>query len=167
MATVTVHTELAAPADVVFDAVRTVDAFELVTAGLLRYAPTRHRTGPLPEGEEMHGWLLLAGVVPFSRHRLRVERVDPVGRVLQSDEGGGLIRRWRHRIAVTPLGPDRCRYVDEIDIDAGVLTPAVRAFAAVFYRARQQRWRRLAPLLAAAARQGRPIDETDPEAPER
>ncbi len=154
MATVTVTTDLAAPADVVFDAVCTVDAFELVTAGLLRYTPTRGRSGGLPEGEELRGWLLLGGVVPFSRHRLRVEALDPVARELRTDEGGGLVRRWRHRIGVTPIGPDRCRYVDEIDIDAGVLTPAVRAFAEVFYRARQRRWRRLAPLLAAA-RQGR------------
>jgi len=150
MATVIVTTELAAPADVVFGAVRTVDAFELVTAGLVRYAPTRGRSGPIPEGEELRGWLLLGGVLPISRHRLRVERIDPAARVLLTDEGGGPVRRWRHRIEVTPLDDGRCRYSDEIDIDAGALTPLVRAFAEVFYRARQRRWRRLAPLLAAA-----------------
>lgn len=151
MSTVTIHTELEADADVVFGAVTTIDAFQLVTAGLLTYLPARGRTGRLQEGMEMRGWLLLGGVLPFSQHRITIERIDPAARTMSSDEGGGLIRSWGHRITVTPIGPGRCRYEDEIDIDAGPLTPAVSAFAAVFYRLRQRRWRRLAPLLAVAA----------------
>lgn len=151
MSTVTIRTELGADADVVFDAVTTVDAFRLVTAGLLTYLPARDRTGRLHEGLEMRGWLLLGGVLPFSRHRITIERIDHASRTMCSDEGGGLIRSWRHRITVTPAGPGRCRYEDEIDIEAGVLTPAISAFAAAFYRLRQRRWRRLAPLLALTA----------------
>ncbi|MFP5322056.1 MAG: zinc-binding dehydrogenase [Acidimicrobiia bacterium] len=129
MSTVSVSTELQADADVVFDAVTTVDAFTHVTRGLLTYLPARGRRGRMHEGDELEGWLLLGGVVPFSRHRLRIERIDPAERVLRSDEGGGAIRSWRHLIRVTPLAPGRCRYEDVIEIDAGPLTPAVRLFA--------------------------------------
>jgi hypothetical protein len=41
--------------------------------------------------------------------------------------------------------------MDRIEIDAGVMTPLVAGFAAIFYRYRQRRWRALAPVLAAAA----------------
>jgi hypothetical protein len=63
---------------------------------------------------------------------------------VQTEEGGGPIRLWEHRISVEPLGEVRCRYTDDLVIDAGGLTPAVMAFANLFYRHRQRRWRRLA-----------------------
>jgi hypothetical protein len=68
------------------------------------------------------------------------------------DEAGGFIRSWRHDIEVEPVDAQRCRYEDRIDIDAGRMTAAVTAFARVFYRIRQRRWRQLAPLLAAVAK---------------
>lgn len=151
MSTVSVSTELEADAAVVFDAVTTVDAFAHVTRGLLTYLPARGRRGRMHEGDELRGWLLLGGVVPFSRHRMRIERIDHAERILRSDEGGGAIRSWRHLIRVTPLAPGRCRYEDVIEIDAGPLTPLVRLFAEGFYRVRQRRWRALAPVLAATA----------------
>ena len=166
MSTVTVHTPLEADADVVFEAVTTVDAFRHVTAGLLTYLPARGRTGRLHEGLEMRGWLLLGGVVPFSKHRIAIVSIDPATRTMRSDEGGGVIRSWRHRITVTPIGPGRCRYEDEIEIDAGALTPAVCAFAAGFYRLRQRRWRRLAPLLAVVADRSPGLEAHAPAVPE-
>jgi hypothetical protein len=152
MRTVTVSTDLDAPADAVFAAVGTPGAFRLVTAGLVRLGGLAERDEPWQEGETVVGTLWLLGVVPFSRHRLRVEVLDPERRLLRSDEGGGAIRSWRHDITVEPTGPQRCHYRDVIAIDAGPLTPLVAAFAEVFYRARQRRWRRLAPVLAAVAR---------------
>jgi hypothetical protein len=45
---------------------------------------------------------------------------------------------------VTPIDVHRCRYRDRVEIDAGVLTPLVVAFARWFYGVRQRRWRVLA-----------------------
>lgn len=95
--------------------------------------------------------LFLIGVLPLWRHHLTVAEVDHARRTLRSEESGGPVSNWRHRITVRPLGGDRCRYTDEIDIDAGMLTAPVRAFAQLLSRVRQQRWRRLAPVLAGAA----------------
>jgi hypothetical protein len=48
---------------------------------------------------------------------------------------------WRHTITLNDAPGGRTRYTDIIDIYAGPLTGAVAAFARVFYRYRQTRWR--------------------------
>lgn len=68
-----------------------------------------------------------------------------------SDEEGGFIRTWRHTLTAVPIDDRRCLYEDRIEIDAWILTPAVAAFAEVFYRYRQRRWERLAGLLRTTA----------------
>ena len=77
------------------------------------------------------------------------ERIDRPWR--QGDLLSGWIRRWRHEVFVTSLDANTCRYEDRIEIDAGAFTPVVTAFASVFYRYRQRRWRALARLLVATA----------------
>ena len=151
MQTITVSTTLDAPADVVWPAVTTPHAFVYVAKGMLRLRAAERLDRPWRVGDEIRGWTFLFGVVPFSIHHLSIESIDERNRTIVSDEGGGIIRSWRHEITTTPLGENQCRYVDRIDIDAGPMTPLVAAFAAVFYRYRQRRWRGLAPLLAAAA----------------
>ncbi len=150
-------TLLDAPADLVWAAVRTPQAFRFVTRGLVDWRPIRERTEPWCEGEEATGWLLLGGIVPFSRHRIRVERLDDHERLLRSEESGGAIRAWRHDIVVEPADDGRTRYTDVIEIDAGPLTAFVAAFAWVFYGVRQHRWRTLAAILAAADRSRREL----------
>lgn len=86
----------------------------------------------------------LAGFVPAPwRHHLAIISIDPSRREIVSAEHGGPIRTWSHLIRITPEGTGS-RYLDEITIDAGALTPLVAAFAHAFYRYRQARWRRLA-----------------------
>lgn len=150
--TVDLSTDLDAPAEVVWAAVRTPQAFRAVTRGLLDWRPLRGRTERWREGDEATGWLLLGGVVPFSRHRIRIEALDDERRILRSDESGGLLRSWRHDITVEPLADGRSRYRDVVRIDAGPLTPVVTAIARRFYRERQRRWRHLAGVLDAAER---------------
>lgn len=145
-------TVLDGPADLVWAAVRTPQAFRFVTRGLVDWRPLRHRTEPWQQGDEATGLLLLGGVVPFSMHRIRIESIDDHERVLRSDESGGLIRSWRHDIVVEPLADGRSRYTDVVHIDAGLLTPFVVAFAWLLYRERQRRWRVLAPILASTER---------------
>lgn len=157
MRTVAVSTELDAPADVVWTAVRTPEAFVHVTRGVLRFPVAAEHPRRWEVGDVVEGWTWLLGVVPFSRHRLEVAAIDDSAGTLDTVERGGLVRVWLHRITVTPAGP-RCRYEDRIRIDAGVVTPVVVAFAHVFYRYRQRRWRRLAPVLAATARE--PADQS-------
>lgn len=150
MRTVDVSTILDAPADAVWEAVKTPTAFVHVAGAMVRYPAAERHAGPWRTGDEITGWTLLFRAIPFSFHRLAVRGVDDDARTLTSEETGGLVRRWDHVISVDAEG-ERTRYTDRIDIDAGPLTFVVVAYAHVFYRYRQRRWRRLAPLLAAAA----------------
>ena len=141
-------TVLEAPADLVWAAVRTPQAFRFVTRGLLDWRPVRTRVEPWREGEQSTGWLLLGGVVPFSRHRIHIVEIDDRQRLMRSDESGGVVRSWRHDIVVEPLDGGRARYTDLVDIDAGLFTVFVAAFAWAFYRERQRRWSILATVLS-------------------
>ncbi len=61
---------------------------------------------------------------------------------------------WRHRIAVDDEGWGSTRYLDEIEIAAGVATPFVWVYTQLFYRYRQRRWRRLARRLGGGSALG-------------
>lgn len=143
-------TVLDAAPDLVWAAVCTPQAFRFVTRGLIGWRPVRHRDEPWHEGDEAVGWLLLGGVLPFSRHRIRIVELDGRRRVLRSDESGGVVRSWRHDIVVEALDGGRCRYTDVVHIDAGAFTPLVVMFGKWLYLVRQRRWRVLAQLLAGA-----------------
>ena len=155
MITVTVQTELEAPPHAVWRAVPTPAAFRHVTRGLIDFQPREGQTDeskPWDTGAWVAGRLRVLGV-PFSQHRISIESIDHDRRVLSTNESGGPIRRWRHLIAVEAVPGDdrRSRYTDRIEIEAGVLTPLIAGFAHAFYRLRQRRWRRLAPVLAAVS----------------
>lgn len=145
--TLTRTTDLDAPAPAVWEAVCTPAAFRRVTRGLLRYSPASRRVEPWREGETVSGRLWLFGVLPLGRHTIRVARIDAEALTLTSDEHGGLIRSWVHDIVLESLDDHRTRYTDRVRIDAGWATLPVTAFAWLFYRVRQARWRQLAPTL--------------------
>ena len=148
MAIVDISTELAAPAEAVWTAVKTPAAFRTVTRGVITMPVLNGRDDTWREGETVEGWVFMCGVLPFSRHHLQVADINDAAMTLRSQERGGPIRRWNHDIVVTPVDGSRCSYRDRIDIDAGVLTAVVVGYARWFYRTRQRRWRALAKTLA-------------------
>lgn len=150
MTPVTVTTTLDAPAEQVWAAVQSPATLSLVSRGVLRFS-LDHHAATWSEGETVTMRLFLFGVLPLWRHQLTVAEIDQAQMHVRSEESGGPVQTWNHRITIRPLNAHRCRYTDAIDIDAGALTAPVRAFAHLFYRVRQQRWRRLAPVLAGAA----------------
>ena len=146
---VRVSTRLSAPAEAVWDAVQRTDTLRYVTRGLLGFRGVGEIPERLAEGETYTLRLWFFGVVPAWRHEIRIAHVDEAGREIRTEERGGPVRGWRHRITVDGEGWGSTRYMDEIDVKAGVLTPFVWFYAELFYRYRQRRWRRLARGLAA------------------
>ena len=151
MKTVRVTTELGAPADVVWAALKTPHAFVHVAGGMLRYPVAERLDRPWRVGDRIRGWTFLFGFLPFSRHQLAIDAIDEEGLTVVSNERGGIVRRWCHWLELTPTGERTCRYEDRVELDAGPLSGLVAAFAKVFYRHRQRRWRALARLLGAAS----------------
>ncbi len=101
----------------------------------------------LPDRWEEREYLLrmrLYGFVSLGRQVVSISRPEPSGKILFLRDNGhsSLIRRWDHLITVAPDGAATL-YTDRIEIDAGIRTPVVAAFARIFYAHRQRRWRQL------------------------
>jgi len=88
--------------------------------------------------------MLAFGLFPIGEQTIGIEYPleDGRRRILRDNGHGALIKQWDHWIFVEPDG-EGTRYTDRVDVDAGLLTPFVSAFARIFYRHRQRRWRRL------------------------
>jgi hypothetical protein len=131
----------------VWEALQKVQTLRYVTRGLLGFKPLAPVPDSLAAGDVIRVRLLFFHVVPGWVHEIRIVEVDEVARRIATTEHGGSVKTWRHLLAVDPAGPGRSRYTDSIEIDAGRLTPAIGAYAKLFYRYRQMRWRRLARTL--------------------
>jgi len=131
---------LPASADRVWALVRQSRTLVFITRGLLRFAGSDRFPPEWHQGETVQTRLFFFGVLPAWRHRLTFDQIDPSERILATQEGGGLITIWNHRILVKAVSASACQYTDEIDIRAGLFTPCVWLYAHVFYRYRQWRW---------------------------
>lgn len=100
------------------------------------------------DGQEIDTRIVVFHLVPAWRRQLHLVHVDDERREVLSWERGGFVRLCIHRIRVEPENTVRCRYTDEVRIRAGLLTPAVWAFAHLYCRYRQMRLRRLIRWLA-------------------
>lgn len=87
--------------------------------------------------------LYLFKVIPLGRHSIRLVTVDRKTNTITSKERGALARVWNHTISFREVEPGKLHYTDEIEIEAGWLTLAIWAFAQLFYRHRQRRWKAL------------------------
>lgn len=135
-----------------FARVRTPALLEHVAAPLLRFVPIDPPVFPPFWAEsDYRVQVKLFGVVPLGRQTIAISIGALEGAFAVRDNGSGdLAQRWDHRITIVPDGEGRCTYRDEVEIEAGPLTPIVWAFANYFYRHRQRRWRKLATAAGAS-----------------
>lgn len=148
---ITVQTQLDAPPEKVWHAVKSLNTFRHVTRGMLGVTATKANPHifeePLTEGKTFEVRMWFFNVLPAWKHTLHVHRLDDQQRELLTHEHGAFITTWNHLIRVQPGASGGTHYTDQIDIKAGLLTLGVVAFAHIFYRYRQSRWRRLARTL--------------------
>jgi hypothetical protein len=134
---------LPADADRVWGAMKHPASFLYVCRGLLGLPGLAGRTSGVVEGEVGTSRLMLFHVIPLHRHTIRIVHVDEARRRIETEEHGGVIRRWHHVLQVEQ-GPDgTSHYSDMVDVDAGALTPLVAFLGTFLYRYRQRRWKRL------------------------
>jgi hypothetical protein len=91
------------------------------------------------------------GLIPLWRHRLRIVRLDRESGEALTNEGGGPLTAWNHRIRVEGAEGGRTRYTDEVEVRSGPLTPLSWAIAHAVFAYRQARFRALARGLARGA----------------
>jgi hypothetical protein len=62
---------------------------------------------------------------------------------IRDDGKGTLVSQWGHTITIAETEAGHTQYIDEIVVDAGILTPLIWVYAKLFYRYRQFRLRLL------------------------
>lgn len=120
------------------------DAFLYITRGMLGFKGAEAWPEFFEEGQVIETRLLFFSFIPAWKHTLRLARVDHENMEIASREEGGFVRRWNHRKWIEEKSERSCLCTDEIDIDAGLLTWLIWAYAHIFYRYRQRRMRQMA-----------------------
>lgn len=135
-------THLDAPPESIFPRLLEVGTLAHVAAPWLRFRPVGEPVTRWAVGVSHRFQLSLFGLVPLGSHEIELVTIDADEGLLESEERGRMASTWNHRITIDAV-PGGSRMTDRVELEAGALTPLVRAFAWVFYRHRQQRWRDL------------------------
>lgn len=88
--------------------------------------------------------LFIYGFLPFGRHKIILEKIDPNNGLLVSKEHNKIVKIWNHKIYMKNEGEMKIKYTDEVDIYAGIFTLFVVSWATLFYKHRQKKWRKIA-----------------------
>lgn len=97
---------------------------------------------PIEVGTQGSGRLWWFGVIPAWTHHLTIKHLG-AGEIY-TNEHGGPVRTWNHRLTFQPIDGHRCRYTDEIETESGVRGTLTRMFIGLMFRHRHRRWQRLA-----------------------
>lgn len=137
---VTLTTELSIPAETAAALARRPATMTYVLSPIL---VIRHLDVPeqIEVGTEGSARLWWFGVLPAWTHHLTVKHLDDTE--IYTNEHGGPVRTWNHRLTFQPIDGHRCRYTDEIETDAGVRGALTRLFISFMFRHRHPRWQRL------------------------
>lgn len=146
-----IETILDCPPDRVWSEVQTSRLLLEVMYPVLKFKPLPGAAFPerWQHGNTVLGNGYAFSFIPLGVHTLKFESIDAARRRISTRESNYFVRKWDHVISVNRAPGGRTHYSDEIEIDAGLLTPIVWLYANIFYRHRQRRWRRIARRLAA------------------
>lgn len=146
----TISTLLHAKPERVWKELQRPKLLEYVASPLVVFDPVGMESFPEQwEEDEYRVAMLLFGVIPLGEQTIRTSKVrvdDTDGEQfyqLRDNGTGQLVSVWDHLISVRETPDGKTVYTDEIEVKAGVLTPVILLFAAIFYRHRQGRWRKL------------------------
>jgi hypothetical protein len=118
-------------------------SLQFVAAPILKFIPEQENSlsGEWKVGTPYPLKLYFLGIIPLGRHTITLAKIDKKANTIISKENGHLAKVWNHTIFFQQEKPGVLRYLDEIEIQAGWLTPGIWLFAQVFYRHRHRRWK--------------------------
>ncbi len=84
----------------------------------------------------------LFGLIPLGKQDINITIPHDEDSLFQvRDNGTGqLVKTWDHLITIQKITDEEIEYQDQVEVNAGLLTPAIWIFAQLFYRWRQYRW---------------------------
>lgn len=144
MSKVAISTVLPIPAEAAARLARKPETMSYVLSPILRIY---HLDVPVPieVGTQGAARLWWFGVIPGWTHHLVVQRLTPTE--LYTNEHGGPVQTWNHRLIFEPIDEDHCRYTDEVETDDGWRGALTRLFIRLMFPHRHRRWRTLAEIL--------------------
>ena len=95
-------------------------------------------TEPVIQGQIINVKLKRWGWLPMGSWRMEVVRRDDENFILESREGGGFVRDYKHRLELTPIDASNTRYTDHLNIEAGWMTSLVSPTFKKLYEQRHQ-----------------------------
>lgn len=126
-------------ADWLFDEVQKTESFFYVTKPLMKFIPENNDLADSWQEGKYRMKMYFLGIIPLGRQWIVVEKRKKQ-RVLRDNGKGQFISKWDHWIKIVNMSEKKSKYIDRIDIEAGLATIPVWLFAQVFYRYRQWRW---------------------------
>ncbi len=143
-------TILNCPPERVWEELQTSRLLAYVASPLLAFEPVTPPAHPEPWAEGRHlVRMRLFGRIPLGKQWIVtsmpvIDMTPGRQRYELRDNGyGDVAATWDHWIIVRELEDGRTHYTDRVEVRAVLLTPLIWAFASLFYRYRQHRWRRL------------------------
>mgnify|MGYP000465861532 FL=1 len=115
-----------------------------VASPILKFKP--HEGHSIPErwslGTEYKLKLSFLGILPLGDHVITLVEINKDENRIISNEHGNLTKVWDHIIKFKAIDDQHIEYTDEIEIKAGVLTLPIWLFSQLFYRHRQNKWKK-------------------------
>lgn len=112
-------------------------AFKPINPGKFpeRWSPGKYEINLISFGINM-GYHVIQ--IEFPTHDDEITNVQ----IVRDNGYGKLIAKWDHWIFVEKVDANKTRYTDRIDIDAGILTPAIWLYAFILFAWRQSKWKK-------------------------
>jgi len=142
---VQISTVIKANENEMWEELQKVSSLMHVAVPILKFKPQKNQT--LPEkwalGTKYKLKLFFLGIIPLGDHFIKVVEINQEKKIIVSNEHGNLTKVWNHIIKIVPIDDQNINYTDEIEIKAGLLTLSIWLFAHIFYRHRQNKWKKL------------------------
>ncbi|MAT42710.1 MAG: hypothetical protein CL609_10235 [Anaerolineaceae bacterium] len=128
----------------VWQEVQTVRLLAYIAAPMVIFEPLQPTRFPEIWGEACYQVRMkIFGRFSFGRHWIVISKpLAATGAFQLRDNGyGDRISKWDHWITIQDEPIGKTRLTNDVNIEAGLLTPIVWLFSQAFYRHRQRRWR--------------------------
>lgn len=134
-----------APVEAVWDVALDFQKLAELSAGSVVYRGLP--AGRVGQGDVIAFEVSPFGLLPWKPYRVEMIEVDHDAHRFVSLEHGAGVKTWRHTLTLRTEG-DATRQIDEIEIDAGVMTPVIVRLARRMYAKRDGPRRRLLGLVS-------------------
>ena len=140
-----ISTRLACSEDELWEKIIEPTSLQYVASPILSFVPIQEGSlsGEWKVGTPYPLKLYFLKFIPLGQHTIKLVKIDRETKTIVSQENGHLAKVWNHTISFKEDSPEVVSYTDEIEIQAGLLTPVIWLFSQIFYRHRQRRWKML------------------------